>query len=107
MMIQNKDVLKKVRKMGLRPARRDGVLVLLDEIVESKTKTGILLLADGSNNERFRTGTVIGVGNEVKELHALDRVLLSKYLGLQIMHDDSYRCRLVFVSEDQIDAIME
>jgi len=107
MMFPNKDVIKKVKGLGLRPVRGDGVFLLIDEIkTETKTDAGIIVLDQTTVQNPMRYGTVISVGKDVRELKPDDRVVLGKYYGVAIPHDDSSVCKLLSISEDQVDMLI-
>jgi len=103
-MVQRKDVVKTIRNLKLRPVRKDGVFLLLDEIAGEQTSGGIYLPPDTQQGEVYRYATVISVGDMVVDVAPGHRVLVGKYYGQEIKHEDSSICKLVMVSQDQIAA---
>ena len=102
------DLVEFVCNKRLRPVRRDGVFILLDEIkTETISPGGVILVSKTMEGDGIRKGTIISVGDKVVGLKILDRVLLSKYYGNEIPYEYSSSCRLIFVSADQIDATVE
>lgn len=96
------DFLKESFPNGLRPARRDGVLVLTDEPDE---KIGLIIVQ--SDPMPFYKATIFSIGPDVKEVKPGDRVLLGKYYGTKIDVPLDSKCILKLVSENQIDAILD
>lgn len=108
MMVQRKDVIEKIKAWGASPARRDGVFLVLDEIQrESKTPAGLIVLDQTTIQQDTRQATVVGVGKDVRGVRVDDRVVIGKYYGVEVPHGDSRACKMVLVSEDQIDALIE
>lgn len=108
-MTRRKDIEEKMFAKNMRPVRKDGVLVLLDEIPESVGVSGsaIVMPAVSIKAMSGRVGTVVGVGKEVKDLKPGSRILLNKVYGTAINHDDARFCQLKYVSLGQIDAVFE
>jgi chaperonin GroES len=82
--------------MKIKPLK-DRILVERDEMGE-KTESGIIL----SNNEdkHLPTGTVLAVGSEVKNVKTGEKVLFSKYAGIDI--DEHF-----LLSEDEVLGVIE
>jgi co-chaperonin GroES (HSP10) len=93
---------------SIRPPRDNWVILLHDEIVrENETEEGVVVLAQRADNLKYRPATVIGVGPRVHSLAEGDRVVLSKFVNVQIPHPWSQTCKMVLASEDQVDAKYE
>jgi len=108
MMAQNMDVVKRMIDSGVRPVRPNHVFLMLDEIqVETKLPSGIIVPVSTVKDEPMRTATVISAGSKVTTVKRMDRVMIGKFIGLEIPHEDSSTCKMVLVSEDQIDAMIE
>jgi co-chaperonin GroES (HSP10) len=103
-----KDILNKIIKSGMRPVLRMGVLLLWDEVSrEIATEGGIILPPVVVENDNYREATVVRVGRDINVLSSGDRVLVGKFYGTEIKHEDSDTCKLVLVSGDQIAALIE
>jgi co-chaperonin GroES (HSP10) len=100
------DVEKKIIEK-MRPVRSDYVFLIYDEIKSSKTATGILVPPSVSHdNDNLRLATVVAVGTKIRTLKVGDRVILHKAYGNTLPHEDDHACRLAYVSEDQVEAIV-
>ena len=107
MMGPNDTVVKRVMEKGIKPAVSDRVILLIDEIKkELKLPSGIIVLQVTAEETSTRSATVIAIGDEVKSVSKGDRIVLGKFYGLAIPHEDSDTCKMVVVSEDQIDALL-
>jgi co-chaperonin GroES (HSP10) len=105
--MRRNDIESKIFSLKLRPARRDGVILLRDEIAESVSPGGIIIPDVGQDRAKHRHATVISIGTDVREISSGDRVLVSAFCGIEIKHDDSHLCKMVLVSQDQIDAVID
>lgn len=101
------DIECEIIKMGYRPVRKDGVLILEDDYKsQEKNKNGVYVdNTDESFN--FRRATVISTGEYVSGLNVGDRVLFHKAYGLPIGHGDDSFCRLLYVTANQIECLIE
>jgi co-chaperonin GroES (HSP10) len=106
-MARHKEIERKIVSSKIRPVRKDGVFVLWDEIPkEVVADSGVVIPGDAAMMREDRIGTVVAVGVEAGGVQVGNRVLMHKGYNFEIPHDDSATCRLVYVSEDQIDAVM-
>ena len=105
--MRREDIESKILSLKLKPARRDGVILLQDEVADSISPSGVIMPASQEERQKHRHATAISVGQDVKEISAGDRVLVSAFCGIEIKHDDSHLCKMVLVSQDQIDAVMD
>lgn len=105
---QNSEVISRVEGRGMIPVLPKGVFLLLDEMDrETMSPGGIILLPETTGDEATRQATVVSVGKDVQLVKKKDRVLVGKYYGQQIPHDDDEVCKLILVTEDQIEALIE
>ena len=84
------------------------MLLLYDEEpAYSQRPSGLVLPGTVAASKKYeRTATIIAVGSEVTLVKSGDRVLINKAYGLEVPHEDMGVCRLVRVSEDQIEAVL-
>lgn len=107
MMVPNNSVIEKVFEMGLKPTVSDRVILLLDEIkAEVELDSGVIVLKATAQESPMRTGTVIAKGEDVVAVEQRDRVVLGKFYGWAIPYEYSDVCKMIVVSEDQIDALV-
>lgn len=104
-MARRKDVEAKL--IGrLQPPKPDILLFLYDEEpAYTQRPSGVWI--PGGQSVRFRwdrVGTVIAIGSKIKGLKAGDRCLIRKGYGLEVPHEDMGVCKLVRISQDQLEA---
>ena len=68
----------------------DRILVRFDELKESTTAGGIVLVVDVVD-DKYREATVLAIGRDVKEIVVGDRLLLSGYSGTSVGGDGDER----------------
>lgn len=104
----NKEVIKKIFEWGIKPVVCNQVILLIDEIArEKKLSSGVIVPQALEDATDIRMATVINVGADVTVVKSGDRVVVGKYYGIAIPHEDNNICKLVVISDDQIDAILE
>jgi co-chaperonin GroES (HSP10) len=107
---QRYDVIEDIRvELGsLRPAISRGVILLCDEVEgESMTKGGVVLLASEAKDVSYIMATVISVQDDVYSLGPGDRVVVGKFYGKEIPHENDGVCKMKLVTDDQIEAVLE
>ena len=105
--MRRNDIESKIFSLKIKPAKKDCAILLLDDINDSVSPSGIIIPASQEERQKHRHATVISAGTDVKEISPGDRVLVSAFCGIEIKHDDSHLCKMVQVSQDQIDAVMD
>lgn len=101
------DIEKKLISKYKAP-RGNVLFVLHDEVEElAETTGGILIPHAVENKHMHRVGTVIAAGSGIGSLSVGDRVLMDKRYGINVTHEDQVQCRMVMVSEDQVEAKLE
>lgn len=105
------DIEKKIFERGYRPPRKDGVIILEDDLrTEEVLPSGIIIPAKTTETlqkEATREATVISVGKWADELKPGDRVLFHKAYGIRIPHGDEHICRLLYLTLNQLEAAIE
>jgi len=89
--------------------KSDIVLFLYDEEpAYVKRKSGLFVPGTMSvlQSRWDRVGTIIAVGSRVQGLEPGDRVLVRKGYGLEVPHEHMAECKLVRISQDQIEAMV-
>jgi len=106
-MARRKDIEEQTIKTFKAP-REDVLLVLYDELpIQVMLGSGILLPGDlGAKTKVERVGTVVSVGVKIRTLKVGDRVLMDKRYGITLPHEHMEACRLIMVSEDQVEAVL-
>ena len=90
----------------IKPLMRRGVILIWDEIEkETRSDGGIILL--NSEDIDYRYATVIGVAGDVVSLKSGSRVVVGKFYGSEILYAHSSVCKMVIVTEDQIEAVLD
>ena len=101
------DIIEKLIASKVRPVRKDGVFILEDDMVsETLTSCGIILLPK-TDLGSTRKATVVSVGQSVKDLKPNDRVVYQKAYGNPIPHEDDMFCRLLYVTVNQIEGVID
>ena len=107
-MVRDRDAERIFIGRKFRPARKDGLLLLVDRdddgTEEKVTSAGLIIKTPIGD---LRRATVIGCGEYVKDVISGDRVLVHKAYGLRIDHgfDPSYK--LILVTWNQIEVAIE
>ena len=107
--LMNIEEIEKIkRELGnIRPVRKYGVFLVLDEILrEEKTPGGLIVLHSYSEGLGYRMATVLSTGVRTT-VKPGDRIVIGKYYGKAFDIQPSMKCKLIYISEDQIDAIEE
>jgi len=96
----------------LRVPRQDVLIVLWDELPAFGQKGKLIVPGATAEQEmKWRTGTVLAVGDKVHMLKQGDRVLMQRAFGSRIKMPEAVgaynKCVMVVASEDQIDAVLE
>ena len=91
-----------------RPARRDGLILLVDRDVDGReervTPGGVVVQVPLGD---MRRATVIGVGDHIKDVSSGDRLMIHKAYGLRIEHGLGEQHKLILVTWNQIEAVIE
>ena len=89
--------------------RPDIVLFLFDEEpAYIARKSGLLIPGTMSTlkGRWDRVGTVIAFGSKVQGLNRGDRALVRKGYGLEVPHENAAECKLVRISQNQMEGIL-
>lgn len=90
-----------------RPYSKSGVFIVWDEVVgHAQTAIGVIMPYQPTEELQYRYATVISVSSGVKSVKFGDRVVIGKFYGKDIPYEYSRVCRIKYVSEDQIDALI-
>lgn len=100
--VKNQEVFDKVEELfgKLSPSRKDGVFIVHD--VAEPGAGGILVSAQGD----YRYATVLSTGRCVKAVKPGDRIVIGKFYGTKLDLGRGVAGKVLFVSEDQIDALV-
>ena len=107
-MARRTDIEDSVLERCLRPARKDVLFVLEDELdVDEKTSGGVFIVSRVKKNTQARFATVVSVGDDIVDLHVGDRVIFNRAYGNRIPYEWDQVCRLLYLSVDQLEAVIE
>lgn len=107
---QNIEVVQRIHETigHLKPVRKDGVFLVHDEMPnEVVTDSGLIVLQRTTRNLKYRQGTVISVGESVHSVKPMDHVVLYSFMGKEVDLGYDLDAKVLLVSEDQIDGIIE